>query len=547
MTTRPDVASSTPILSPTIWTRIQAAATSAVQGFLAPGQPLPGAPPLQDAPGPRVQSYLTGTNISTTGRPGLTPFAQLRGLVTGYSVAALCVQMIVDELTIIPWTIGPKDPTDKAAAERMAGPIADLTAKFMQPDGVRLWAQWFGMLLRAEEEIAMPAIYLHPARGGGVAALELVQGDTLRPIQDLRGETSGWRQIYQGVPGWIDPNALESLASEGDPTHYYQDWKPTELLVVSRVQRRESPWPIAPAERVLIEINRALRREAFDLAAYTDSNIPAALAGTPANWTLDQIQRFQEWFDTLFVGELGERRKIRFWPGDVTQIKTFVEPTGDTVIDLWLLKLTCAAWGVRPSVLGFPDDIIKETSEDQAEGQQRTGIAPRLHHWETVFTALVQGVFKQPDLAFRFVLPQKKDDGLAKSTTDATNIASKIYSAEYVRDRDGIVLPEGDPLLAPAPVVTPPALPITETPEPPIRPPLLTGPGTQPLVQRSARQTDLGKWQEKALARLRVGKAAACPFVSTAIPTDAATAIRRALGTAGDRAAVRAVFTQWGE
>src|SRR3546814_3010827 len=74
-------------------------------------------------------------------------------------------------------------------------------------------------------------------------------------------------------------------------------------------------------------INIGLRRQVFQLNFFTEGNMPSALIGVPETWTPDQIRTFQEWFDNILAGNLGERRKARFVPSAVG--KTYI-PTQET-------------------------------------------------------------------------------------------------------------------------------------------------------------------------------------------------------------------------
>jgi HK97 family phage portal protein len=63
-----------------------------------------------------------------------------------------------------------------------------------------------------------------------------------------------------------------------------------------------------------------------------------------------------------------------------------------------------------------------------------------------------------------------------------------------------------------------------------------------PVANSEARFLDLRRWERKALAAVKAGKRAAVKFASDAIPADEAAAIRAALETAQDAAAVKAAF-----
>jgi len=57
-----------------------------------------------------------------------------------------------------------------------------------------------------------------------------------------------------------------------------------------------------------------MRRSASQLDYYREGNQPEAIYSLPATWTPDQVQRFQEYWDNLLAGNLGNRRACGSWP-----------------------------------------------------------------------------------------------------------------------------------------------------------------------------------------------------------------------------------------
>jgi hypothetical protein len=73
----------------------------------------------------------------------------------------------------------------------------------------------------------------------------------------------------------------------------------------------------------------------------------------------------------------------------------------ESSLDEWMLKITCAAFGVPPSEIGFTADVNKATSEGQAQITYRRGLGP-LTVWlkQMLFDPIVQSpqYLNQPQL-----------------------------------------------------------------------------------------------------------------------------------------------------
>jgi hypothetical protein len=237
-------------------------------GFWGPGEPLPGT--LEQHPSeegaPRERVYGPGQNRHITPRseePDRTPFDQLRSLATNYDVAQLCHQKLRQELAALDWKIAPVDSADPDAKTRLKSQAKEVEEFIKKPDGTFYLDQWAPLLLTEDLEIGAPVVYKHPTRGGQLGALEIIQGDTIKPVIDYRGKVLAYQQIYRGIPLNI--------------------WPATSIIYSPRIRRRSSAYGISPLELIVLTVNRALRKETFDLSYYTEGNIPESLAA-PNRW-----------------------------------------------------------------------------------------------------------------------------------------------------------------------------------------------------------------------------------------------------------------------
>jgi hypothetical protein len=248
------------------------------------------------------------------------------------------------------------------------------------------------------------------------------------------------------------------------------------------------------------------------------------------------------------TGVDAERRKLRFWPGDPSKIKEFKAKAQNAEEDVWLLRITCGIHSVPPQSLGFTMDVNKTTAESQDDNQERAMLAPLMLWMERILTDVIQNDLGQPELCFKYAPRWKQEDRFKQAQADKVYIAANVYDEDYVRDRDGIVLGKDSPALQRAemqqkmreqmlanpgqppqaqqasnPNSPPPTRPgespgsVSNMPAPGQPKPGQPKPGQPKTDKEKAAESDLRKWREKALGRVKLGKRAACEFESAAI------------------------------
>ncbi|HEU5348288.1 MAG TPA: hypothetical protein VFU63_06715, partial [Ktedonobacterales bacterium] len=166
---------------------MQRAATS-----FAPGIP-PAPTALDDAQNqPRQWAYPSGFNITQRPRATeATTFEQLRNLAALYDGIQICERVYFDligrlELRVLPRAellAGGED----AASPRWREPAHRIEALLEAPDRVQDLRSWLVAFVRDLLELDAVAVYPRRTRGGALYALELVAGDTVKPLLDARG------------------------------------------------------------------------------------------------------------------------------------------------------------------------------------------------------------------------------------------------------------------------------------------------------------------------------------------------------------------------
>ena len=267
--------------------------------FFGPGEPMKEIAP--QAVG-RSHDYNFAIN-SIANKPRAqeaVTFDTLRSLADSFDILRLVIETRKDQMGALSWGIAPKDKKIKADPR-----CAEIEAFFKSPDRESTWDAWLRMLMEDLLVLDAPAIYRRKTNGGGLYALEPIDGGTIKRLIDYSGRTpvegAAYQQILKGIPA--------------------VDYTREELIYRPRNRRTNRIYGYSPVEQIIMTVNIALRRQMHTLEYYTAGTIPDALAGVPADWTADQIKQFQDYWDILMANEDGTavRRKLRFLPGDIAK------------------------------------------------------------------------------------------------------------------------------------------------------------------------------------------------------------------------------------
>jgi hypothetical protein len=316
--------------------------------FFGPG-PTPAAHAPQEAG--RVYDYPFAVNTSS--RPRSTEgisFAELRNLADAHDLTRIAIETRKDQISRQQWTIARVDGEE-------ADPPKELVHFFKRPDRKRPFRRW---LRRVCEEILVTdalSLYLWRNRGGGLYGVRQIDGATIVPQLDAAGETpeppeTAYLQVIKGL------NAVPYTSQE--------------LLYLPRNERVHKVYGCSPVEQLIVTINLALRRQTHQLNYYDETNIPAALANTPEEWSAHQIEMFQKSFDIALSGahNQGERSKLRFVPGKTKVELLQKEPLFHEFTEEWLARLVAFAFSLPPTALVRQNNrATAEAAQDSAEDE----------------------------------------------------------------------------------------------------------------------------------------------------------------------------------
>lgn len=409
--------------------------------FLTGGVPL--APKQEDGAPPRQWQYPPGYNIAIQPRSteALT-FQQLRNL-GDYTLIRLLIERIKETLKGHEWDIV---PDDKAQGQDHTADVQAVKDFLESPDKRHDWDEWLGMILEDKLVIDAPAIYVHRTRGldprtgkGRVWALEPIDGATIKVLTDERG----FEPV--GPPG-MEPPAYQQFLY-GVP---YVNLTRSDLIYRPSNRRANHFYGFSPVEQLALDINMGLRRELYNLAQFTDGNIPEAWASLPPDWKPQEIQQWQENWDAILSGDPQNRAKIRWMPGGqgvgITKMKDDEIFGLFNKFDEWLARKACFSFGLSP--MSFIQLNNRAAAQEMGDQEAENGIASAKQYIERLVNHIIDDILMMPHLRFNWVTDR---GALQKKRVDA-NVA---YAQVGIKQIDEIRIEEGlDPLGLPPGMAT---------------------------------------------------------------------------------------------
>ena len=223
----------------------------------------PGTPPTPSnifGKEPRLFSFQVGTNLNqvprSTERIG---FDKLRNLSENLDAIQLVQQVWADTARGLTPRVVPRPDLIKESGDenKYTSDILKYEKWFSNLGGFMDIRDAMTMALRDQFEI--DAVAWHPRRtkGGGMYALELLDGSTIKPLIDNRG----------AVPQ--PPYAAYEQYLYGMPQGLYTT---QEILYMVETPRTYSNYGISRTEKFIKRVEMALRKQDKDMARFTDGN-----------------------------------------------------------------------------------------------------------------------------------------------------------------------------------------------------------------------------------------------------------------------------------
>ncbi|MBV9512067.1 MAG: hypothetical protein JO303_17470 [Caulobacteraceae bacterium] len=293
----------------------------------SPGQPLE---PIAQEP---VRQWDFPLSVNSALKPrAYEPFGfrELRAFAN-VELVRLAIETRKDQIERLDWAVAVRGAPGGSGADPRIGTIEDFLRK---PDGVTSFSTWLRLLLEDLLALDAPAIERRRSRSGALIGLDVIPGDTIHPMVDDTGRrpTGAGAVAYQQV---IKGVAWANLTD-------------ADLIYAPRNPRPNHNYGFGPVEQVIVTVNTLLRRQAAQLAYFTESNLPAGLLNGPEGWNPDQIREMQLWLDSRLSGVTAEQAKL-LWVPSGTRYQAFKDSPIKDDFDEWLARIVCYAFSLPPT------------------------------------------------------------------------------------------------------------------------------------------------------------------------------------------------------
>lgn len=395
-----------------------AIAAAEAQQQMTPGSPFSPGEPISPYDGfsrqPRTRDFEPSYNVAT--RPRVherVSFETLTGLIDAYDVAQIAIWHRIDTLRSVKYRLVAADwySGDVEGAVKLGQQV------FRKPDRRHNFKNWLGKWLYDVLAYDAAPLYRLRNRGGQCIGLLPVDGTTIAPLLDYWGNepeppAESHVQYVQGLPwNWLTRDDL-----------IYEPMRAVNKSVYGK----------APIESIVLNANTDIRFQLHFLQRFTEGNIPEAFASSPETWTPDQIDQFQQYWDSFMYGDQSRKHQIRWMPGGSTISWTNERDFTDE-FSLFMMRKTCACFHVVPTDLGFTDNANYSTGESQADVAHKVGELPLMEYVEEILSQFLVDDLGLP-LKFEFDKGEDQDDRATQAQADQTYINSAVVSADEIRE-----------------------------------------------------------------------------------------------------------------
>ena len=401
-----------------------AGAVQPVWGVYSPGTPLV---PVTDEP-VRAWDFPLAINTVVQLR-AFEPFgfAQLRAFAN-VELVRMAIETRKDQIERLDWRIKPRAGLAPAAGD---GRIAALEAFWRKPDGVTPFATWLRLALEDLLALDAPAIERRRSRGGALIGLDVIPGDTIHPLVDDTGrrprgaDAVAFQQVIKGT-------AWANLTN-------------AELIYAPRNPRPNHNYGFSPVEQIIVTIHTAIRRQAAQLAYFTEGNTPAGLLTGPEGWNPEQIRDMQLWLDARLAGSAADQAKLLWAPGG-TRYQAFKDAPIKDEFDEWLARIVAYAFSLPPTP--FIRQMNRSTSQSDQDRSAEEGAEPLKRWAKRLIDGVIQADQGCPDLEFSWNDAAEVDPA-KQATIDDVCLRNGSATIDEVRNRRGQPpLPDGEGAVA---------------------------------------------------------------------------------------------------
>jgi hypothetical protein len=372
---------------------------------------------------PRRSEFAATVNMQVNSSRGLVPFTMLRDVADKVEVIRRCIEVRKAQILGYDWdiTVDPAATLQVMRDQGISAPgaAAKVVREQLEPEIVRLrewWSKpdrlngldfttWLGMLL--EEQLVVDALSIWPRRtlGGETVGFEILDGATIKPLLDFRGNrpaapAPAFQQVLYGFPR----GEFTADADDDEVTNLTAG----QLVYRPRHRRSWTPYGNPEVEQALAAADIYLKRQAWIRSEFIDGRTPDQVWKVPetSKFTPSQLLEYEQAINAEYA-DPRLRRAIRLTPPGVEpdQLRNFAE-LYKPELDEYLIKLICSCFDVMPTEIGFPPSSGiggKGHQEGEANSAWRKATRPTCRWAESICTDLSRQFLRMP-AGLRFTL-----------------------------------------------------------------------------------------------------------------------------------------------
>jgi len=308
-------------------------------------------------------SFNKGKSVELAGR--LSP-QQLRKLCTIYPIARACINLRSSQITQLDYRIISRTDAKKQAPEAISNFFRTGLGS-----GER-FRHWIDKCL--EDLMCLDAVTIEKQRqvNGKIVAYLPIDSATIRRVVTEAGFTpqppdNAYEQIIRG----------EKIA----------EWTKEEMIYDMLNPKTHGPYGTAPMESLILVVTGALKADSYNLSFLTEGNVPEGLIFLDESISKDpaKLKQYQNWFDLFQAGDHKMMRRLKMMPkGNYVPTKK-PEDMAFEEFQLWLLRNTCAMFGVMPDAIGFTMDVNRAQGQRNEKQGVDKGLLPLANFFKEIF------------------------------------------------------------------------------------------------------------------------------------------------------------------
>jgi hypothetical protein len=362
-------------------------------------------------------------------------FPRLKFLAEWCPLLRTVIETRKDQVESLEWDVIPKEVGKgrrAGSSKEYSGKIKEIKDFFETPDKEHNWAQWVRALLEQHFVLDAVTLYRQQSRAKKLFALQMIDGATIKVMLDGYGRTPkppevAYQQILKGLPA-VDYSTSGFNAGAG-PT-----FTSGEMIYFPKNVRADRAYGYPPVAQIVDYVDMAMGRVRFQRAWFTEGNVPDSFMEAGVEMTADQIAAMQLAMDSLFAGNLEQRRRVWWVPAGTKYTPMKDAPLKDEM-DEWLARIICFAFSISPTP--FIKQMNRATAQSQQEVAAAEGLQPTMMWLKRLMDRIIAEDFGAPYLEFEFNTDVEFDPS-KKAVSDNLLVRAGIKTIDEVRDELGL-------------------------------------------------------------------------------------------------------------